>query len=145
MISKQFVLTSKKALKKEQFRPENAGNGICETLNFKIFPPGTMPSDPFTTLAAMPLVGQANVCPPPKNFLARTPMDGSTFASDTIPYWDRFRLLPRGKIKMDLLYALLSVCSIVVRVEFSCARLSSHKAVTDFDKSLHIVDACDYL
>ena len=31
MMWQQFVLTSKKALKKKQFYPENAGNDICET------------------------------------------------------------------------------------------------------------------
>ena len=49
---KQFVLTSKKALKKKQYHPENAGNGICETLHFKIFPGDHAPGPPTTHYAA---------------------------------------------------------------------------------------------
>ena len=45
----QIVFTSKKALKKKIFHPENAGNGICETLHFKIFP-GSMSPDPYDSV-----------------------------------------------------------------------------------------------
>ena len=76
---KQFVLTSKKALKKKQFHPENAGNGICKTLHFKIFPGEHVPGPPYDS--ATPLVGQTNArppAPPPppkkKKFWTRTPM-----------------------------------------------------------------------
>ena len=62
---KQFVLTGKKALKKEQFHPQNAGNGICETLHFKIFAGENAPGLPLRH-SSRPRVGQTNVCPPPK-------------------------------------------------------------------------------
>ena len=57
-----FVL--QKSIRREKFHPQNVGNGICETLHFKIFP---------TTPLAKLLVGQTNI-PSLKTFLARTPM-----------------------------------------------------------------------
>ena len=35
---KTIALHCKKALKKEQFHPQNMGNGTCQTLHLKIFP-----------------------------------------------------------------------------------------------------------
>ena len=36
-----------KRIKKEQFHPQNAGNSLCETLHFKIFPGEDDPGPPY--------------------------------------------------------------------------------------------------
>ena len=96
---KQFVLTSKKALKKKQFHPENTGNGICETLNFKIFLGEDAPGPPPpTTLAATPLLGQTNTRPPPKkNFLTTTPMTLHAMIKFSREYSPKTPLLPNKR------------------------------------------------
>ena len=60
-----------KGIEKEQFHPENAGNGICETLHFKIFPGEDAPGPPYDTHGYA--ARRADDRPPPK-FLARTPL-----------------------------------------------------------------------
>ena len=62
-----------KALKRKQFHPENEGNVICETLNFKIFPGEYAPGPPYNPGNYAPC--RTDECrPPPKNFLSRTPI-----------------------------------------------------------------------
>ena len=52
---------------------QNAGNGIKDTLSFKIFL-RSMPPDPLEVLAPSAQVGQIRVRPPPLK-ISRTPMD----------------------------------------------------------------------
>ena len=50
--------------------PQNAGNGIKETLFFKISQ-GSMPPDPLEVLAPLARVGQIRVRPPPQKKISK--------------------------------------------------------------------------
>ena len=57
----------------KQFHPENAGNGICETLHFNIFPGDNTPRPPYNPSSCS--TPRADECPPAqKHFLTTTSM-----------------------------------------------------------------------
>ena len=68
---KQLVLTRKKSIKKKQFHPENAGNGICESVHFTIFPGEYAPGPPYdpSSYATRRADKGPSLLPPQKKFL----------------------------------------------------------------------------
>ena len=56
-----------KSIKKDLFHPQNAGNGTCGTVNFKIFPGEDAAGPRYDARGYTPLVVQTYFRPPPPN------------------------------------------------------------------------------